>query len=82
MNTPTVQNFHRNSTRRGDIELNRCLCGWSRKKQACVTNGCKQHPNGRWTPGECAAFEVGYKCHEKGMNLEASLQYFNNLRNL
>jgi len=34
-----------NPTRRGGIPLDRCLCGWSRKAQKFVSNGCKCHPN-------------------------------------
>ena len=32
-----------NPTRRGNIPLDRCLCGWSRKKKKIVTNGCPIH---------------------------------------
>jgi len=31
------------STRRGDIILDRCTCGWSRKQQKWITNGCNKH---------------------------------------
>lgn len=33
-----------NPTRRGDFVLDRCLCGYSRKLNKWVRNGCKRHP--------------------------------------
>lgn len=33
-----------NPTRRGAIVLDRCLCGWDRKRKCWVANGCKVHP--------------------------------------
>lgn len=33
-----------NPTRRGNIETGGCKCGWSRKRQCWVSNGCKLHP--------------------------------------
>ena len=30
--------------RRGNIETGGCKCGWDRKRQQYVPNGCKLHP--------------------------------------
>jgi hypothetical protein len=53
-----------NPTRRGNITINRCLCGWNRKKREWVRNGCPIHTaqaRGNMTREEAQQLTAGDK---------------------